>query len=106
MTTFFVQVSPVVAKRLIDDAIDSCGQTLIDREPWGASWYALNMCLFTLQFRHPDLASELQSLDLRRFVHINFISALSHVLFEALRCPRIKICFVVTRIETLDETGP
>jgi hypothetical protein len=57
----------VVAKRLIDSAIDSCGQTLIDKEPWGASWYALNLCLFTLQFRHSELVDDLKSLDLRRW---------------------------------------
>ncbi len=65
--TPFLQVSPVVAKRIIDSAIDSCGQTLIDKEPWGASWYALNLCLFTLQFRHTELVDDLKSLDLRRW---------------------------------------
>jgi hypothetical protein len=28
----FLQVTPIVAKRLVDSAIESCGQTLLDKQ--------------------------------------------------------------------------
>ena len=61
----YLQVTPVVAKQMVDSGIESCGQTLLDRQPWGKSWYALNVCVFTLQFRHRDYAEDIFHLDLR-----------------------------------------
>jgi hypothetical protein len=61
----FLQVTPIVAKQMVDTAIESCGQTLLDQQPWGKSWHALNQCIFTLQFRHDDYADDICNLDLR-----------------------------------------
>ena len=61
----YLQVTPVVAKQMVDSAIERCGQTLLDRQPWGKSWHALNVCVFTLQFRHRDYAEDICDLDLR-----------------------------------------
>lgn len=61
----FLHVTPVLAKQMVDGAISACGQTLLDQQPWGKSWHALNACIFTLQFRHDDYSKDLKGLDLR-----------------------------------------
>jgi len=61
----FLQVTPIVAKQLVDSAIESCGQTLLDKQPWGQSWNALNACIMLLQFRHDDYAAQISTMDYR-----------------------------------------
>jgi hypothetical protein len=61
----FLQVTPIVAKQLVDSAIESCGQTLLDKQPWGQSWNALNACIMLLQFRHADYAAQISTMDYR-----------------------------------------
>jgi len=61
----YLQVTPVTAKQMVDNAIESCGQTLLDQQPWGKSWHTLNACIYTLQFRHSDFVEEISNLDLR-----------------------------------------
>lgn len=62
----YMQVDPVLVKKVLDNLSESCGQTLIDKEIWGQSWNTLNLCIYTLQFRHPDLVDEIRLLDLTR----------------------------------------
>jgi hypothetical protein len=50
----FLQVTPIVAKQMVDRTIEDCGQTMLDQKPWGKSWNTLNVCIYTLQFRHGD----------------------------------------------------
>jgi hypothetical protein len=61
----FLQVTPVMAKKMVDSAIEACGQTMLDQQPWGKSWHTLNACMYTLQFRHKDFTDDLCNLDLR-----------------------------------------
>lgn len=62
----YMQMDPVLVKKALDNLTESCGQTLIDKEIWGQSWNCLSLCIYTLQFRHPDLVDEIRSLDLTR----------------------------------------
>lgn len=62
----YLQVDIIQAKKVLDNLIESCGQTLIDKEMWGQSWNTLNLCIYTLQFRHPDLVDAMRFLDLTR----------------------------------------